>query len=295
MKNESWEKYINLKNLILLFDAAEDLKIQSYELIHKMRRNHPKPLKLWMEFPKKHGDWIAECVLVNKAKYTQVNVCLNGIAFVPFEEMQIVEERLKTGKSGVELIYELKIIPESKQETLLNVVSRELDENPPDKLEEPDHSGMIQLKKFKAFPKASNLEIRDGFDVHSPDLSAWSEQLRLLIDRSDLEILQKVKEIVPKRPTQEYRRLLFDLVLTDWETNGWSYGVGGRVKEALEYLNHDKEYLVISVSPDLVFRKNNGEKQILDDLYRAIHDIKKKLVKNGEVPKEALEKTKKPN
>ena len=46
MKNESWEKYINLKNLILLFDAAEDLKIQSYELIHKMRRNHPKPLKL---------------------------------------------------------------------------------------------------------------------------------------------------------------------------------------------------------------------------------------------------------
>ena len=85
------------------------------------------------------------------------------------------------------------------------------------------------------------------------------------------------------------------MVLTDWETNGWSYGVGGRVKEALEYLNHDKEYLVISVSPDLVFRKNNGEKQILDDLYRAIHDIKKKLVKNGEVPKEALEKTKKPN
>ena len=51
----------------------------------------------------------------------------------------------------------------------------------------------------------------------------------------------------------------------------------------------------LSVSPDLVFRKNNGEKQILDDLYRAIHDIKKKLVKNGEVPKEALEKTKKPN
>ena len=35
--------------------------------------------------------------------------------------------------------------------------------------------------------------------------------------------------------------------------------------------------------------------KILDDLYSAIHDIKKKLVKNGEVPKEALEKTKKPN
>ena len=70
---------------------------------------------------------------------------------------------------------------------------------------------------------------------------------------------------------------------------------GSKFKEALEYLNHDKEYLVISVSPDLVFRKNNGEKQILDDLYHAIHYIKKKLVKNGEVPKEALEKIKKPN
>ena len=155
-----------------------------------MRRNHPKPLKLWMEFPKKHGDWIAECVLVNKAKYTQVNVCLNGIAFVPFEEMKIVEERLKNKKSGVDLLYELKIIPELKQETLLNVVSRELDENPPDILDEPDHSGMIQLKKFKAFVKASNREIRVGFDLSLPDLSAWSEQIRLFVDRSDLEILQ---------------------------------------------------------------------------------------------------------
>ena len=40
------------------------------------------------------------------------------------------------------------VIPESKQETLLNVVSRELDENPPDELDEPSHLGMIQLKKF---------------------------------------------------------------------------------------------------------------------------------------------------
>ena len=98
METESWENYINIKNLILIEDASEDLEIQPYELIHKMRRNHPKPIKLWLDFPKKHGDWIAECVEVNKGKKSNTNVYLNGIAFVPFEEMKIVDERLENKK-----------------------------------------------------------------------------------------------------------------------------------------------------------------------------------------------------
>ena len=73
------------------------------------------------------------------------------------------------------------------------------------------------------------------------------------------------------------------------------YHFGTKINSNKQKIAVFKEYLVLSVSPDLVFRKNNGEKQILDDLYHAIHYIKKKLVKNGEVPKEALEKTKKPN
>ena len=290
MKNESWKKYINIKNMMLIEDATEDLKIELYELIHKMRRNHPKPMKLWIKFPHKYGEWIADGIEVNKKKHVQKKFSLNGIAFVPFEEMQLVEKRLKTGKKGVEFLYDLKVIPEAFHETLLNVVSRELDKNPPDKLDEPGHSGMIQLKKFQAFPKASNPEIREGFDIHSPDLSAWSEQVKLLMDRSDLEILKKVKEIVPKRPTQEYRRLLFDLVLTDWETHGWSHGVTTRVREVLEDLDEDKENLVYSYSPDLVFRKNDGQTQSLNDLPKTIQGIKKKLVENEEVPKEALGK-----
>ena len=49
METESWENYINIKNLILIEDASEDLEIKPYELIHQMRRNHPKPIKLWLD------------------------------------------------------------------------------------------------------------------------------------------------------------------------------------------------------------------------------------------------------
>ena len=112
------------------------------------------------------------------------------------------------------------------------------------------------------------------------------------MDKSDLEQLKKVKQIVPKRPTQDYRRLLFDLVLSDWETHGWSYGVAGRVREALDYIDVEKEHLVISVSPDLVFRKNDGQKQSLNDFPKAIQEIKHKLVDYGEVPRQALNKKK---
>ena len=185
MKTESWVKYINPKNMILIEDAAEDLKIQPHELIHKMRRNLPKPMKLWFEFPKKYGDWIAECVEFNKEIHSQIKVYLNGIAFVPFEEMKLVEERLKIGKRGADLLYDLKLIPESKQETLMNVVSRELDEKPPDELEEPNHSGMIQIKKVKEFLKNSSPVIREGVDYPFPDLTPWSEQVKLLMSLSD--------------------------------------------------------------------------------------------------------------
>ena len=42
--------------MILIEAGAEDLEIKSHELIHKMKRNHPKPMKLWFEFPKKYGE-----------------------------------------------------------------------------------------------------------------------------------------------------------------------------------------------------------------------------------------------
>ena len=54
--------------------------------------------------------------------------------------MVILERRLKAGKLGIDLLNDLKILPEGRQETILNIVSRELNDETPDTLENPRHS-----------------------------------------------------------------------------------------------------------------------------------------------------------
>ena len=50
MPEENWSNYVSRKELMLLEDAAADLKFEQYELVNNMRRHSPSPMKLWIEF-----------------------------------------------------------------------------------------------------------------------------------------------------------------------------------------------------------------------------------------------------
>ena len=56
MPEENWSNYVSRKELMLLEDAAADLKFEQYELVNNMRRHSPSPMKLWIEFSKDYGD-----------------------------------------------------------------------------------------------------------------------------------------------------------------------------------------------------------------------------------------------
>ena len=64
MPEENWINYVSRKELMLLEDAAADLKFEQYELVNNMRRHSPSPMKLWIEFSKDYGDWFVDAIPV---------------------------------------------------------------------------------------------------------------------------------------------------------------------------------------------------------------------------------------
>ena len=129
--------------------------------------------------------------------------------------------------------------------------------------------------------------------------SGIEKNLTFYVLPTELERLKAVFEKIDsnpgdfkKRPTENYRQMLFDLVFEDWQKHKWRHGVTTRIRDELDLISSNEEderhLLIFDTIPFLSFRKNNGKKCKLEDLGRAIDRIKKDLVNNGEVPKSEL-------
>ena len=188
MPEENWINYVSRKELMLLEDAAADLKFEQYELVNNMRRHSPSPMKLWIEFSKDYGDWFVDAIPVGEEFAN--SYCINGIALIPTQEMVILERRLKAGKLGIDLLDELKILPEGRQETILNIVSRELNNETPDTLENPRHSGIVRLKWFKPFSGPASKNSHQVIRENQPGFDPWMEQVKLMLSCVDVESLK---------------------------------------------------------------------------------------------------------
>ena len=106
-----------------------------------------------MIFQKKYGEWFIKGILINWDNNVLKKYNITGIAFVPASEMIVLEKRLKQGLFGKDLLYDLGIIPEEFQDTLLNAISRSLSEEIQDNIESPNHSEIIRIKEFDYFAK----------------------------------------------------------------------------------------------------------------------------------------------
>ena len=188
MSEENWSNYVTRKELMLLEDAAADLKLEQHELVNKMRRHSPSPMKLWIEFSKDYCDWFVDAIPVGE-EFTN-SYCINGIALIPTQEMVILERRLKAGKLGIDLLDELKILPEGRQETILNIVSRELNDETPDTLENPRHPGIVRLKRFKPFSVSAIKNSPQVNRENQPGFDPWMEQVKLMLSYIDVKSLK---------------------------------------------------------------------------------------------------------
>ena len=63
---------------------------------------------------------------------------------------------------------------------------------------------------------------------------------------------------------ENYRSMLFDLVLEDWQKHKWRHGVATRIRDELDQISSNEEderhLLIFDTIPFLSFRKNNGKK-----------------------------------
>ena len=70
----------------------------------------------------------------------------------------------------------------------------------------------------------------------------------------------------PKRPQEQYRKLLFDLVLEDWKSRKWDHGLASRIRERIEDIHEDQDdpyhILIRSTDPVLEFRKKIGRAHV---------------------------------
>ena len=255
MPEENWINYVSRKELMLLEDAAADLKFEQYELVNNMRRHSPSPMKLWIEFSKDYGDWFVDAIPVGEEFAN--SYCINGIALIPTQEMVILERRLKAGKLGIDLLDELKILPEGRQETILNIVSRELNDETPDTLENPQHSGIVRLKWFKPFSGPSSKNSLQDIRENRPGFDPWMEQVKLMLSYIDVESL-KTSNLGEK--SDSVRCILWTDEQNKLELLAKLLADQGYIDNPSVWLNHfSTEPLKLSEEPPIHWKKNKYE------------------------------------
>ena len=92
--------------------------------------------------------------------------------------------------NGIDLLNDLKILPEGRQETILNIVSRELNNETPDTLENPRHSGIVRLKWFKPFSGPASKNSHQVIRENQPGFDPWMEQVKLMLSYIDVKSLK---------------------------------------------------------------------------------------------------------
>ena len=255
MPEENWINYVSRKELMLLEDAAADLKLEQHEVVNKMRRHSPSPMKLWIEFSKDYCDWFVDAIPVGE-EFTN-SYCINGIALIPTQEMVILERRLKAGKLGIDLLDELKILPEGRQETILNIVSRELNDETPDTLENPRHSGIVRLKWFKPFSGPSSKNSLQDIRENRPGFDPWMEQVKLMLSYVDVESL-KTSNLGEK--SDSVRCILWTDEQNKLELLAKLLAKQGYIANPSVWLNHfSTEPLKQTEEPPIHWKKNNYE------------------------------------
>ena len=294
MSEENWSNYVSRKELMLLEDAAADLKFEQYELVNNMRRHSPSPMKLWIEFSKDYCDWFVDAIPVGE-EFTN-SYCINGIALIPTQEMVILERRLKAGKLGIDLLDELKILPEGRQETILNIVSRELNDETPDTLENPRHSGIVRLKWFKPFSGPSSKNSLQDIRENQTGFDPWMEQVKLMLSYIDVESL-KTSNLGEK--SDSVRCILWTDEQNKLELLAKLLAKQGYIDNPSVWLNHfSTEPLKQTEEPPIHWNKNKYElhyllRNLQNYVIRASHPIHFKGLKpppwSGNKPTHKLE------
>ena len=152
------------ERLIFIVDAAEDLSIDSYHLVHLMRR-HGLQVRISFE-PEPNFDWKAEVSFMKKKveflggdteqdenyweyeEYIKKQLILNGTGVITKEGMIHLEESLNEKLEGFDFLPGLMIIPQSNMRTLRQVVYQELEEDQPYEIDSADHEGIVKIKKI---------------------------------------------------------------------------------------------------------------------------------------------------
>ena len=185
------------EKLIFIVDAAEDLSIDTYHLVHLMRR-HGLQARISFE-PEHNFDWKAEVSFMQKKveflggdteqdenyweyeEYVEKQLILNGTGVITKEGMIHLEESLNEKLEGFDLLPGLMIIPQSNIRTLRQVVYQELEEDQPYDIDSADHEGIVKIKQIT---EPSPHQIKEE-GIKSP---------RLFLLHSDFEFLDDILE-----------------------------------------------------------------------------------------------------
>ena len=183
------------ERLIFIVDAAEDLSIDSYHLVHLMRR-HGLQVRISFE-PEPNFDWKAEVSFMKKKveflggdteqdenywefeEYVEKQLILNGTAVITKEGMIHLEESLNEKLEGFDFLPGLMIIPQSNMRTLRQVVYQELEEDQPYEIDSADHEGIVKIKKIT---EPSSHQIKEEGIKHP----------RLFLLHSDFEFINDI-------------------------------------------------------------------------------------------------------
>ena len=185
------------ERLIFIVDAAEDLSIDSYHLVHLMRR-HGLQVRISFE-PEPNFDWKAEVSFMKKKveflggdteqdenyweyeEYVEKQLILNGTGVITKEGMIHLEESLNEKLEGFDFLPGLMIIPQSNMRTLRQVVYQELEEDQPYEIDSADHEGIVKIKKIT---EPSSHQIKEE-GIKPP---------RLFLLHSDFEFINDILE-----------------------------------------------------------------------------------------------------
>ena len=185
------------ERLIFIVDAAEDLSIDSYHLVHLMRR-HGLQVRISFE-PEPNFDWKAEVSFMKKKveflggdteqdenyweyeEYVEKQLILNGTGVITKEGMIHLEESLNEKLEGIDFLPGLMIIPQSNMRTLRQVVYQELEEDQPYEIDSADHEGIVKIKKIT---EPSSHQIKEE-GIKPP---------RLFLLHSDFEFINDILE-----------------------------------------------------------------------------------------------------
>ena len=185
------------ESLILIVDAAEDLSIDSYHLVHLMRR-HGLQVRISFE-PEPNFDWKAEVSFMKKKveflggdteqdenyweyeEYVEKQLILNGTGVITKEGMIHLEESFNEKLEGFDFLPGLMIIPQSNMRTLRQIVYQELEEDQPYEIDSADHEGIVKIKKIT---EPSSHQIKEEGIKHP----------RLFLLHSDFEFINDILE-----------------------------------------------------------------------------------------------------